>query len=429
VSTASIRAALLAVGDELLAGAQTDSNSAWLARALGALGIEVAVVELVSDDEPAIAAAVQRALARAELVLVGGGLGPTLDDVSRHGIARALGRELVESAAALADVEAWFAGRNVPMSATNRRQALLPSGARMLRNPAGTAPGFVVEEDGRAVLALPGPPRELHAMWSAEVLPWLKAKGWAGAPLAERRFFLFGLPESQFAERAGTWMARDAEPRMGCTVREGTLTATLRAGAPSEHACAALAARAEEFRVRFAAEIYSESEWDLERVLADELLARDVSITIAESCTGGLALGLLTRVPGISRVLSQGYVTYSDAAKAALLGVPRELLQAHGAVSREVAEALALGAARAAGAELALAITGLAGPPMPGGGSAEKPVGLVWFATVLDGVVRATERRFPPTDRDSIRRLAARTALHLGWRRLRASPPGARAAD
>jgi len=411
-------ATLIAVGDELLSGAQADTNSPWLARELARLGIEVGGIELVGDDEPLLAAAVQRALERSQLVLVGGGLGPTLDDVTRHGIARALGRDLAESAEALAEVRAWFERRGVVMSDTNRRQALFPHGALVLRNRAGTAPAFLVEHSGRAVAALPGPPRELRVVWQEELLPWLEARGWTSAPLAEHRFHLFGIPESVFAERAGEWMARDADPRMGCTVRDGTLTAALRARDGSAGARAALVRRADEFRARFARELYSEHEWDLERVLAADLLARGITVSAAESCTGGLAQELLTRVSGISRVFGRGYVTYSDAAKEELLGVPRELLRTHGAVSREVAEAMALGAARASGSQLAFAVTGIAGPE---GGSAAKPVGLVWLATVFGGEVRSSERRLPPVDRDSIRRVAARTALFLAWQRLQSA--------
>lgn len=422
MSTLRTRAALVAVGDELLAGAQSDTNSAWLARELARLGIEVVSVELAGDDEPLVAAAVLRALARAELVLVGGGLGPTLDDVTRHGIARAFGRELFESPEALADVRAWFERRGIPMSDTNRRQALFPLGARIVRNRAGTAPGFLVEEGGRVVVALPGPPRELHTVWVEEVVPWLRAGGRVEAALAEMRFHLFGIAESLFAEQCGAWMARAADPRMGCTVRAGTLTASLRARASTPGALAALAHRAAEFRARFANQIYSEDEWALEQVLGRELIARGIGVSAAESCTGGLVLGLLTAVPGISRVFSQGFVVYADAAKERALGVAPELLRAHGAVSREVAEAMALGAARVSGAELALSVTGIAGPD---GGSAEKPVGLAYFGTALRGVVRSSERRFSPTERDAIRYLAARTALFLGWQRLREAEPAA----
>ena len=413
--SAPVRAALVAVGDELLSGAIGDANSAWIARALGRVGLAVESVEIASDDEPAVAAAVVRALERAELVTVTGGLGPTLDDVTRHGIARALALELVEDAGAVAELTAWFAQRGVVMSDTNRRQALFPRGAAILRNRAGTAPGFRVERDGRAVLALPGPPRELTVVWNDEVEPWLRARGWGREPIPERHFYLFGIPESRFAERVGPWMAREAEPRMGCTVRDGVLTAALRAGGRDAAAVATLEARAAEFRARFAAEIYSESEWELERALGEALIASATRVTLAESCTGGLAAALLTGVPGISAVFAQAFVTYADAAKESALSVPRELLARHGAVSREVVEAMALGAARATGARLSLAVTGIAGPS---GGTPEKPVGLVWFASAFDGEVASLERRFPPSDRELVRRSAARTALFLGWKRL-----------
>lgn len=416
MSAAPVRAALVAVGDELLSGAQADTNSAWLAGRLAAVGIAVQTVELVGDDEALIAEAVERGLACAELVFVGGGLGPTLDDVSRNGIARLLGRELVEDEPALAELRAWFERRAVPMSETNRRQVQFPVGARILRNRAGSAPGFLVELDREhVVFSLPGPPRELRVVWQDEVLPWLASRGWARQPIAERRYYLFGIPESLFAERSGSWMERDADPLIGCTVRDGTLTATLRARSDTAASLARLDERAQEFRLRFAKETYSESDWEIEAALARELFARGATITAAESCTGGLVQGLLTGIPGISRVFSQGFVTYSDEAKTRALGVSRELLERFGAVSREVAEAMALGAVRVTGAELALAVTGIAGPD---GGSTEKPVGLVWFATAWQGEVASVERRLPPVDRDSIRRVAARTALHLGWRRL-----------
>lgn len=411
----ALRARVLAVGDELLSGSQVDTNTSRLAGELLRHGILTVGGEVVRDDEAAIAAAVRRALAEVELLFVTGGLGPTLDDVTRHGVAAAFGRELVLDEAALTDVRAWFAARNVPMSDTNRRQALFPRGATVLANRHGTAPGFRLEEGGRVVVVLPGPPRELEGLWKDEVLPWLLASGRARNALPVRSFYLFNLSESLFAERAGAWMEREAEPLIGVTAREGVLTVTLRASSAEPAPSAALAARAAEVSARFASELYSERHWELERVLCEALAERAATVCVAESCTGGLVQALLTGVPGASAVFRQGFVTYSDAAKENQLGVPRALLAEHGAVSRATAEAMALGAARASGAELALAVTGIAGPA---GGTPEKPVGLVWFATVHRGEVHSTERRFPAFGREAIRRWAARTALWLGWRRL-----------
>ena len=412
----TVRAALVAIGDELLAGAHPDANSPLIARRLGALGIRVVSVQVVPDEEAEIERAVLRGLEEAEIVITTGGLGPTLDDVTRQGIARALGRDVAENEAALREVRTWYDRRGIPMPSMNRRQALLPEGAELVKNRVGTAPGLVVESAGRAVLALPGPPHEMEVVLGEEVIPWLAARGRTRAALAEHHFHLFGISESVFAERVGDWMARDADPLIGCTVKEGTMTVVLRARSDAARSLSLLTERASAFRERFGAHVFSEADPRLESALGAECLASKVRVTIAESCTGGLVAALLTGVPGISAVFEQGFVTYADGAKASSLAVPPTLIERHGAVSREVAEAMALGAARASGAELALALTGIAGPD---GGTAAKPVGLVWFATALGGDVRSEERRFAPTDRDTIRAVAARTALFLGWKRLR----------
>jgi len=418
LSAAGARCAeILAIGDELLAGAHPDLNSPELARELGRLGIKVQHVEIVRDDEEAIATAVKASLARAGLLIVTGGLGPTQDDVTRHGIARAFGRELETSAAALDGLKNWFERRGTDMPVANERQALLPAGAALVHNRRGTAPGFRVVDGERVVVSLPGPPPEMRVVFAEEVAPWLVATGRAQEPLAEHRFFLFGLPESLFEERAGEWMARTAEPRMGCSAKKGVLHVVLRIVDPDGPAAErGLAERVTAFRERFGPYVFSEEDGRLEHVLGRELLARELSVTLAESCTGGLAASLLTRVPGISAVFERAYVAYSDAVKQSDLGVPAEVLASEGAVSPGVARAMAAGAAQASGARLAIAVTGIAGPE---GGTPDKPVGLVCFATCLDGEVRTFERRFPPGERDWIRTLAARTALWLGLQRVR----------
>jgi nicotinamide-nucleotide amidase len=423
----TLTAELIAIGDELIAGATADTNSGWLAHALEGIGVENRRTQVVGDDDDVGARAVVEALERADVVLVIGGLGPTEDDRTRHAIARAVGRELVHSAEAWDGVRAWFARAKREMPASNRRQALLPAGAEILPNAVGTAPGFAVRVGEKLVFALPGPPGEMRAMVDAQVLPRLRARALgAGGATAHVRFQLLGLSESLFADMVGEWMNRDANPLVGCTVAEGVLTASLRAvgtgSDPTGAARAVLARRAAEMRERFAPwifrEIGADEEPGIEHALGRLLIARGLSVTAAESCTAGLVAARLARVPGISAVFGASTVTYSNAAKEALLGVRAATLAAHGAVSPEVASEMARGAAERAGARIAVAVTGIAGPD---GGTPEKPVGTVAFATSVDGAIEAEVRRFPPTAREAIRTTAANVALVLLWRRLSAT--------
>lgn len=414
--SAVVPAWIVASGDELVQGRSLDTNSGWLARELLLLGIEVRRCVELGDDEAALRALAEQAGREVELLIVTGGLGPTLDDVTRHALAAAAGVELVEDTRSLETIRGWFLARGRPFAESNRRQALVPSGARVLENPLGTAPGFVLRIGRALVAALPGPPREMERMYTAELAPLLERELPARAQLASASFHLFGLPESSFADRCGDWMERAQNPLLGVTAKAGVLDAVLRArGASAREAQTLLASRAAEFRARFAEWIFSEESGDLARVLGALLLERGVTIATAESCTGGLVAAKLTSVPGISAVFGSGWVSYANAAKQALLGVPGELLARHGAVSREVAEALARGAAERSGARLSVALTGIAGPD---GGSADKPVGLVWFATCLDGRVESTERRFTVRGRDLVREFAALTALDLARRRV-----------
>ncbi len=414
MNPAPVRAFLLAIGDELLLGAHPDLNSPEIARRLAENGIVCCGVSVVRDQEEELVLEMRRALERAEVVIVTGGLGPTLDDVTRHAAAEALGRPLVEDPQALAQVEAWYAQRGGPMPAANRRQALMPEGAHVVPNRVGTAPGFRAETEGKVLFALPGPPREMSFVLEEEVLPWLDSAG-LGHERPARSFHLYGLPESRFAELVGDWMARDADPRMGCSVKRGILSVSLRA-VEMEGAAERLTARIEGFRERFADWLFSEDEPRLEAVLVRELEARGRSLTLAESCTGGLAASLLTAIPGASDVFPEGFVTYSNAAKVRTLGVPEPLLAERGAVSAEVAEAMAQGARSRASADLAVAVTGIAGPD---GGSREKPVGLVWFGLAWEGGVHSFERRFPAVGRERVQGFAARGALFAALSHLR----------
>lgn len=414
------QAALVAVGDELVRGERRDANLPWLARRLERLGWRVVRAELAGDDEERLAATLDECLARHGLVVTTGGLGPTLDDVTRDAAARALGVPLEHDEEAWESIRAWWSGRGLEAPRSNARQARLPAGAERLPNAHGTAPGFLARRGEAWLAALPGPPREMQGVFEdalearlAEVVP-------PGPARSRRELFLFGLSESLFAERAGAWMDRRANPRMGVLAGGGVLTLSIEAEAATPAEAQALAdARAAEVRARFAAYLYSEEEPDLARVVGALLLERGLTVATAESCTGGLVAARLTDVPGISAAFREGFVTYSDEAKARTLGVPTETLERQGAVSRETALAMADGARERAGADLAVALTGIAGP---GGGTPEKPVGLVWLAVAGLGAPEALERRFPARGRGWVRRWAAATALDLLRRRILGLP-------
>jgi nicotinamide-nucleotide amidase len=404
-------AAVVATGDELVTGMAVDTNSAAIAARLLELGFETERLVVLGDDEEALALVLEDLGARCATIVVTGGLGPTLDDVTRAAAARAAGTDLALSGATLADLKVWFARHGRAFAASNERQAWFPRGAEILENPLGTAPGFACRVGGALVFALPGPPREMAAMLEGCVVPRLARLGPAGEALARARFFLFGLSESAFADRCGAWMDRAGNPRLGVTAQGGVLSASLVARAPDDRAAGdLLARRAQEFRERFAEWIFSETDVDPARAVGRELIARGLSLATAESCTGGLVAEKLTRVAGISAVFDRGYVTYSNRAKCELLGVDPARIAQHGAVSGEVAEDMARGAAQRAGARLALSVTGIAGPE---GGTAEKPVGLVWFGVVRDGSATVHERRFAVRGRDLVREFAANTALDL----------------
>lgn len=413
-------AALVAVGDELVRGERRDTNLPWLARRLEQLGWRVVLAQLVGDDEARLFAVLDECLTRYPLVVTTGGLGPTLDDVTREAAARALGVGLEHDEPAWRSIRAWWSDRGLETPASNARQARLPVGAERLANAHGTAPGFLARRGGALLASLPGPPREMQGVFADELEPRLVALTPPGPVRRRRALFLFGLSESLFADLAGEWLARSARPRMGVLAADGVLSLSIEAEAQSaEEAEAAVAARAEEVRERFGAWLFSEEEPDLARVSGALLLERGLTVATAESCTGGLLAARLTDVPGISSAFREGFVTYSNEAKARTLGVPTPTIERHGAVSREVALAMAQGARERAGTDLAVAVTGIAGP---GGGSPERPVGLVWLAVAGRGEPQAFERRFPARGRGWVRRWAAATALDLLRRRILGLP-------
>jgi nicotinamide-nucleotide amidase len=410
-----MKAVVIATGDELVRGAHVDTNSALVARALAGLSLECERFVVLGDDEQALVDELTRCLREGVVAIVGGGLGPTLDDVTRAAFARALSTTLERDMAVDLRLRELFVARGREYSESNARQALFPRAARVLRNERGTADGFACERGRALLVALPGPPRELEPMLRGEVLDLVRAHLARHAPeLGVARtavFKLSRLPESRFADLCGDWMARGRNPLVGVTASLGVLTATIRArGRDDAEAGTLLGAQVREFRERFAEWIHAEGEVELETLLVEELRARGATLALAESCTGGMVSARVTRVPGASSAYLRGWTTYSNESKSDELGVPRDILEAHGAVSAEVACAMAQGAARRSGARIALSITGIAGPD---GGSAAKPVGLVWLGLCVDGVARAHERRYLALGRDLVREFATRDGLWL----------------
>ncbi len=420
--------ALLSIGDELVLGEKLDTNSMWLADQLGIAGLLVAEHRTVPDTLEAIASAIVHLVGGNDVTIVGGGLGPTADDLTRQALARALEiltgqpQPLVEDAHAVGAIRAYFdkTGRDMPVA--NRVQALRPSGATGVPNAHGTAPGMIARVSligrPRLIACLPGPPREMRPMFEQAVAPILRA--WPGVARAELRVSqVFGLGESELAGRIADLMHRDNNPTVGTTASSGMVTCRVRVepSRPVEGPYAATEPmRAVEEALAVidrVAEGYvvSRKNQTLAGTLLEEAAAKSLTITTAESCTGGLVGQLLTAEAGSSRAYVGGWVTYSNAMKVGQLGVRQSDLDTHGAVSEVIARAMAHGAAGRAGADLALSITGIAGPD---GGTSEKPVGTVWIGCACKGVPTLTKCFRFSGDRESIRRWAAGTALFLG---------------
>ena len=410
-----MKAEIVAIGSELVNGQKLDTNSQWLSRRLEDLGIPVRFHAVLGDDLDENVAAFGVAIARADLVVVTGGLGPTQDDLTREALAAVAKVSLVEDADALEDIVSFFARRGRPMSPRNRVQASLPEGSAALTNPVGTAPGIWMQVGGTRLAALPGVPYEMKQMFDGEVVPRLRGLGLAGRVIAHHVINLFGKGESEIEADALDLTARGRQPEVGITASDATISFRVSAsGADEAEALLALEPTLAEIRQRFADLIVGEGAEDVVHGLVNALLAAGKTIAVAESCTGGLVAQRITALPGVSACFPGGVVTYSNEAKTNLLGVPSVLLEHHGAVSAEVAQAMATGVRDRFGADLGLSITGIAGPTgaVPG-----KPVGLVYLGlATAAGVLARRLDLGPEQPRGVIQSRAAKQAMN--WARL-----------
>jgi nicotinamide-nucleotide amidase len=414
-----MKAEIIAVGSELLTPERTDTNSLFITARLNEAGFQVHRKTVVGDNVEEIASLVREALPRSSLILLSGGLGPTEDDLTRQAVAHALQRSLRIDSRLLEVIRGRFATRGLTMPKINERQAQLIEGAEPLHNSRGTAPGMWIEEKGARIVLLPGPPRELQAMFLASVMPRMSSLR-SGRRLARRSVHVVGLTESEADSRAAPIYR--SHPRVETTILASSaqimlnLSQWLQPGETEEE----LEELATQVAGALGETVYSTSGEALEEVVGRILRESGNSLAVAESCTSGMLAARITRVPGSSDYFLGGVLCYANAVKQSLCGVPADLLDQHGAVSAEVAEALAQGVRRALDSSIGLSVTGIAGP---GGSTAEKPVGLVYFGVAgANGCTH--ERRIIPGDRESIRERASTYALANLRRYLLALPHG-----
>jgi nicotinamide-nucleotide amidase len=402
-----MKAEIIAVGSELLTPYRLDTNSLFLTDELNRLGIRVVHKAVVGDSPEEMRSSFRHALDRAELIVASGGLGPTDDDRTRETIAELLGRKLYRDEAILRGIQERFRRFGRAMPEINLRQAMVPEGATILPNLRGTAPGLWIESNGHVLVLLPGVPQEMRAMFEAEVRPRLAKLGQHDR-LFTRDLRITGLPESEVEQRVRLLYA--LYPDTETTILAAPTGIQLHPRIWSDDAAKAekiLDEIVERMALALGEHLYSTRGEALEEVVARVLTENRATIAVAESCTGGMLAERLTNVPGSSNYFVGGVVCYANELKSALVGVPPELIESKGAVSTEVALALADGIRKRTGASLGVGVTGIAGP---GGGSPEKPVGLVHIGIADERGPRERAFRFPG-DRDRIRIQAAQTAL------------------
>ena len=402
---------LICVGTELLLGNIVNTNAAWLAEQCAALGLSCYYQTVVGDNAQRLAGILRTGLERSDILILSGGLGPTQDDLTKETAAQVCGKRLIEDARSLSRIEDYFRERGLKMTDNNRKQALVPEGAVVVDNDNGTAPGIILEKDGKHIDLLPGPPNELVPMFEKSIAPWLLSLDPNGpAVIYSRTVKICGLGESG-VESLITDLEALENPTVAPYAKTGEVHLRVTARAADEKAAKKLVKPVvKELERRFGRAVYTtKNEVTLEEAVARLLKKNGLTAATVESCTGGLLSGRLVNVPGVSDVFKTGFVTYSNKAKRRQVGVKKETLQKYGAVSPQTAEEMAVGGAKAAGADVAVSITGIAGPD---GGTDEKPVGLVYMACFVCGNVWVEKFHFKG-NRAKIREASVAAALTL----------------
>jgi nicotinamide-nucleotide amidase len=403
-------AEIISIGSEITSGQNLDTNSQWLSRRLAEIGISVGFHTTVADDLDANVEVFRTAVNRAGLVLASGGLGPTQDDLTREVLAKVAGVDLILHEPSREHIRAMFAQRGRTMPERNSVQAMIPFGAEPIPNDRGTAPGVWMRIGDAWVAAMPGVPSEMFAMFETQVRPRLVALGLGGGVLVQRKINCFGVGESAVEEKLLDLTRRGHVPEVGITVSDAVISLRILARAPSNAEAQAQIEPVERtIRERLGDLVFGVDSEDLEDAVARLLSEKRKTLATAESITAGQVASRLARVPGISEWFRGGIVAYQNEAKTNLLGVPAELIREHGAVSTQVAEAMAAGARTRLGVDLAVSTTGLAGSS---GATADKPIGLVYVGLSHAGGVRSISFNWTGT-RTEIQGRAARLALNL----------------
>ena len=401
-----MKAEIVAVGTELLMGQISNTNAQFLSQKLPAVGIGVYYHSVVGDNAKRLKETLSLAMKRSDVIVLTGGLGPTQDDLTKETVAEVLGLKMIFDEESAANIKEYFSKQNKEMIGSNLKQAYFPAGAIILYNDKGTAPGCIIESDGKVIIMLPGPPNEMIPMYNKCVEPYFSEK--SVEKLASSYVKIIGMGEAKVESVLMPLIDNQQNPTFATYAKTGDVTLRITASAKKKEDAGKILERAvSEVRNIIGKNIYSTSGETPEEVLIKRYIAQGKTIATCESCTGGLLAEMLTRVPGASGIMEYGFVTYSNDAKHNLIGVPYEVLNEFGAVSKETVEQMCYGLKNISGASTCISISGIAGPD---GGTPEKPVGLVYIGILFENEMKCFECCFNGS-RERIRVLAAMKVL------------------
>ncbi len=400
---------IIAVGTEILLGNIVNTNAAYLAEKCAGLGLSCYHQDVVGDNEERLSETIRLALTRADIILLSGGLGPTQDDLTKEAAAKVMGKELYLHEPSKEAIRQFFAERNMEITENNWKQAMVPEGCIVVENPGGTAPGIIIAENGKHVVLMPGPPGELIPMFERSIMPYLA--GLTTGVIYSQTVKICGVGESKAESMVEDLVNAQDNPTIATYAKTGEVHLRVTATAPDEKEAKKLVKpMVKELKGRFGNHVYTtDSEVTLEKAVVDLLMANKLTACTVESCTGGMLSARLINVPGVSEVFKSGYVTYSNKSKRKLLGIKKNSLMKHGAVSEQIAKEMAKTAATLARTDVSVSTTGIAGPD---GGTPDKPVGLVYIGCNVCGRVTVKECHFHGT-REKIRESTVSAALSL----------------